>query len=151
MTKPADDMAGFGVLGGVNFYVINDMAATQVETVSAGADKLKLSVAVLLVIAGIVGFYMLSRQGALAQWAVLAAGLLAAAVVFFVSESGKRLVGFGREAWREVGKVVWPSRKETLQMTAYVFAFVVVMSIFLWVTDKTLEWALYDLILGWRK
>jgi len=52
---------------------------------------------------------------------------------------------------REVKKVVWPTRKEALQMTAYVFAFVVVMALFLWLTDKTLEWVLYDLILGWKR
>ena len=51
----------------------------------------------------------------------------------------------------EVKKVVWPTRKEALQMTGYVFAFVVVMALFLWLTDKTLEWLLYDLILGWKR
>jgi len=47
--------------------------------------------------------------------------------------------------------VVWPTRKESGQMTLYVFAFVVVMALFLWLTDKTLEWVLYDLVLGWKK
>ena len=51
----------------------------------------------------------------------------------------------------ELKKVVWPTRKETVQTTAAVFAFVVVMALFLWVSDKTLEWVLYDLILGWKK
>ena len=54
-------------------------------------------------------------------------------------------------AWREAKKVVWPSRKEAVQMTGYVFAFAVVMALFLWFTDKTLEWVLYDLILGWKR
>ena len=81
------------------------------------------------------------------------AGVLgsAASGVFLISEAGKRLLAFGRDAWREVKKVVWPTRKETVQMTAYVFVFVVVMALFLWFTDKTLEWVFYDLILGWRK
>ena len=64
---------------------------------------------------------------------------------------GRQFVGFARDAVKEVKKVVWPTRKETLQMTGYVFAFVVLMALFLWLTDKTLEWVLYDLILGWRK
>ena len=76
--------------------------------------------------------------------------LVLAAVVFFTSESGKRLVAFGRDSWREVQKVVWPTRKETIQTTAFVFAFAVIMALFLWTTDKTLEWVFYDLILGWR-
>ncbi|MEJ5031703.1 MULTISPECIES: preprotein translocase subunit SecE [Comamonas] len=127
------------------------MAATQVETVSSGADKLKLFAVAALVIAGIAGFYLLAKQGAIAQWAVLIVALIAAVTVFLVSEPGKQFVGFAKDSWREVKKVVWPSRKETLQMTAYVFAFVVIMSLFLWMTDKTLEWVLYDLVLGWRK
>ncbi|MBB6579300.1 preprotein translocase subunit SecE [Comamonas odontotermitis] len=131
--------------------MIVDMAATQVETVSSGADKLKLFAVAVLVIAGIAGFYLLSKQGSVVQWAVLLVGLIAAAAVFLVSEPGKQFVGFAKDSWREVKKVVWPSRKETLQMTAYVFAFVVIMSLFLWMTDKTLEWVLYDLVLGWRK
>lgn len=127
------------------------MAASQVETVSSGADKAKLAAAAALVLAAIAGFYLLGKQGVYAQWAVLIVGLLAAVGVFLVSESGRQFVAFARDAWREVKKVVWPTRKETLQITAYVFAFVVIMALFLWFTDKTLEWVFYDLILGWRK
>ncbi|HRL66555.1 MAG: preprotein translocase subunit SecE [Ottowia sp.] len=127
------------------------MASVQVETVSTGAEKARLAVAGLLVIGALVAFYLLTSQGAIAQWGGLVAGLVLAAVVFFTSESGKRLIGFGRDSWREVKKVVWPTRKETLQTTAFVFAFSIVMALFLWLTDKTLEWALYDLILGWRR
>jgi preprotein translocase subunit SecE len=130
---------------------ILSMATTQVETVNAGADKAKLAAAVALVIASVAGFYLLSKQGPIVQWAALLVGLVVAAAVFLVSESGRQFVAFARDAWREVKKVVWPTRKETVQMTAYVFAFVVVMALFLWLTDKTLEWVFYDLILGWRK
>ena len=76
---------------------------------------------------------------------------MAAAVVFFTAEPGKALVAYARDSVRELKKVVWPTRKEAMQMTLYVFAFVFVMALFLWVTDKTLEWALYDLVLGWRR
>ncbi|MBF5007601.1 preprotein translocase subunit SecE [Diaphorobacter caeni] len=127
------------------------MATSQVETVSTGADKAKLALAVVLVLASIAGFYVLSKQGPLVQWAVLLVGLIAAVVVFLVSEPGRQFVAFARDAWKEVHKVVWPTRKEALQMTGYVFAFVVIMALFLWFTDKTLEWLLYDLVLGWRK
>ncbi len=96
-------------------------------------------------------FICLAKQGVYVQWGVLLVGLLAAAGVFLISEPGRQFVAFARDAWREVKKVVWPTRKETLQMTAYVFAFVVIMALFLWFTDKTLEWVFYDLILGWRK
>jgi preprotein translocase subunit SecE len=127
------------------------MATSQVETVSTGADKAKLAAAVALVLGALVGFYLLRSQGQIAQWGALLVGLGAAVVVFITSETGKEFVAFGRDAVREVKKVVWPARKEAMQMTAYVFAFVVVMALFLWLTDKTLEWVFYDLILGWRK
>jgi preprotein translocase subunit SecE len=126
------------------------MATTDVETVGSGADKAKLAVSVLLLLGGFVAFYLLSAQGALVQWAALLAGLAAGVGVFAVSDSGKRFGAYGRDSWKEVQKVVWPTRREAVQMTAYVFAFVFVMALFLWLTDKTLEWVLYDLVLGWR-
>ncbi|MDF2466436.1 MAG: protein translocase subunit secE/sec61 gamma [Ramlibacter sp.] len=127
------------------------MATSQVETVSTGADKAKLGVAIALVIAALAGFYMLGKQGQVAQWGALLLGLAAAFVVFMTSEPGKEFVAFGRDSWKEVKKVVWPTRKESIQMTAYVIAFCAVMALFLWLTDKTLEWVFYDLILGWKK
>ena len=127
------------------------MSTSQVETVSSGADKAKLAAAVLLLLAGFAAFYMLAKQGALVQWAGLLVALAAAVAVFFTAEAGRQLMAFGRDAWREVGKVVWPARKEAIQMTAYVFGFVVLMALFLWLTDKTLEWVFYDLSLGWKK
>ena len=127
------------------------MATTQVQTVSTGADKVKLALAAALVVAALAAYYLLAKQGQIAQWGGLLVGMVAAVAVFFSSEPGKEVCAFGRDAWREVKKVVWPARKEAIQMTAYVFAFVVVMALFLWLTDKTLEWLFYDLILGWRK
>jgi preprotein translocase subunit SecE len=127
------------------------MATTQVETVSTGVDKAKLAAAAALVVAALAAYYVLGKQGQLAQWGALLLGLAVAIVVFFTSEPGKALYAFGRDAWREVKKVVWPSRKEAIQMTAYVFGFALLMAMFLWLTDKTLEWLFYDLILGWKK
>jgi len=129
------------------------MATTnpQVETVSTGADKAKLAGAVVLLVGAVVAFYVLGRQDLWLRVAALVVLLAGAVAVFFTSETGKQLIAFGRESVREVKKVVWPSRKEAMQMTGYVFAFVFVMALFLWLTDKTLEWALYDLILGWKR
>jgi preprotein translocase subunit SecE len=127
------------------------MATANVETVNTSADKLKLVAAVALVLAALVAYYLLGSKGALIQWSALLVCLVAGVVVFFTSLQGRQLIGFGRDAWREVQKVVWPTRKESIQMTAYVFGFVVIMALFLWLTDKTLEWVFYDLILGWKK
>jgi preprotein translocase subunit SecE len=99
----------------------------------------------------LVVFYLLSKQDLWVRTAALIAMLAAAVALYFTSESGKQLIAFARDAVRETKKVVWPTRKEALQMTGYVFAFVVVMALFLWLTDKTLEWVLYDLVLGWKR
>ena len=123
----------------------------QIETISTGADKAKLAVAGVLVVVAVVVFYVLARQDLWVRVAALIALLAAAVATFFTSEPGKQLIAYGRDSIREVKKVVWPTRKEALQMTGYVFAFVIVMALFLFLTDKTLEWLLYDLILGWKR
>ena len=126
------------------------MSNPPVETVSTGADKAKLAVAGVLVVGAVVAFYALKQD----QWVRVIAllGLMAVAVgIFFTSESGKQLIAYGQDSIKEVKKVVWPTRKEATQMTMYVFAFVFVMALFLWLTDKTMEWVLYDLILGWKR
>ena len=123
----------------------------QVETVTTAADKVKLAVAGLLVIGAVVVFYALGKQDLWMRTVALIVVLAAAVATFFTSETGRQLIAYGRDSAREVKKVVWPTRKEALQMTGYVFAFVLVMALFLWVTDKTLEWVLYDLILGWKR
>ena len=124
---------------------------TQVETVSTGADKAKLAGAAVLLVGAVAVFYLLSTQDMWLRVAALIVLLAAAVALFFTSESGKQLIAFGRDSVRETKKVVWPTRKEAMQMTGYVFAFVFVMALFLWITDKTLEWVLYDLVLGWKR
>jgi preprotein translocase subunit SecE len=124
---------------------------TQVETVSTGADKAKLAGAAVLLVGAVAAFYMLGKQDLWLRVVALIALLAAAVALFFTSEPGKQLIAFGRDAVRETKKVVWPTRKEAMQMTGYVFAFVFVMALFLWITDKTLEWVLYDLVLGWKR
>jgi preprotein translocase subunit SecE len=128
------------------------MATTpnDIQTVSSGADKAKWAAAALLVVGGIVAFYTLGAQPLWMRIAALIALMLAGIATFFTSESGRQLIAYGRDSVKEVKKVVWPTRKEATTMTGYVFAFVVVMALFLWLTDKTIEWVLYDLVLGWR-
>lgn len=114
------------------------------------ADKLKLALALLLLGAGIAGFYALSEQALVVRVLSVLVGFGAAIAVAAQAEVGRRFIAFAREAINETKKVVWPTRKETVQSTGMVFAFVVVIAIFLWVTDKSLEWVLYDLVLGWK-
>jgi preprotein translocase subunit SecE len=127
------------------------MSNQHVETVSSGADRAKVAVAVLAVVAGIVGWYMLAQQPLVVRLASILVGIAAGVAIAWFSGPGQRFIAFARDAWAETKRVVWPERKETWMVTAYVFAFVLVMAIFLWVVDKSLEWMLYDLILGWKR
>ena len=79
------------------------------------------------------------------------AGLGFAVLLLWSSATGRDFLNFAKESVRETKKVVWPTRKEATQITAIVFAFVLVMAIFLWGTDKILEFLLYDVILGWKQ
>lgn len=115
------------------------------------ADKLKFVLALLLLASGVVGFYLLSEQPMILRVLSVLFGMAIGAVVAWKTEPGQRFFVFGRESWLEVKKVSWPSRKEAMQTTGVVFVFVLVMAIVLWTTDKSLEWVVYDLILGWKK
>ncbi len=114
-------------------------------------DKIKVGIAVLLLIAGIAGFYFLSESPMVLRVASVLAGIAAGSVVGWTTEPGKQFFVFAQEAVVETKKVVWPTRKESLQTTGAVFAFVVAMAVFLWLTDKSLEKVMYDVILGWKK
>ncbi|GHU10398.1 protein translocase subunit SecE [Betaproteobacteria bacterium] len=114
------------------------------------ADKLKFALALVLAIAGVVGFYLLSEQVMVLRVCSVLAGLIAGGAVAWFTQPGRIFAGFVNEAVTEAKKVVWPSRRETVQTTGIVFLFVVVMAIFLWLTDKSAEWVIYNLILGWK-
>ena len=132
----------------------------RVAVITGGAQGIGLGIAtrlaaegaaVVLVAAGIWGYYLLGEQALVLRILAVVAGLVAAGVVAWLSEPGRQFATFAGESVGEVKKVVWPTRKETMQTTAAVFAFVVAMAVFLWISDKTLQWVLYDLILGWKK
>jgi preprotein translocase subunit SecE len=127
------------------------MPNTSIETVTSVTDKLKLGLAVLVIIAGIVGFSVLeSKLPTVARVAIFVGSLALAALIAWMSEPGRRTIAFAHESYNEVKRVVWPTRKETLQMTGIVFAFVAIMGLFLWVLDKLVQWLLFSVLLGWK-
>jgi preprotein translocase subunit SecE len=127
------------------------MATTAEAQGMSVADIAKLVIAAGLVVAGIVGYYWLADGALILRVLSVLGGLIAGAAVAWFTVPGREFAVFAGESIAEVKKVVWPTRKETIQTTAAVFAFVLVMAVFLWLSDKTLEWVLYDLILGWKK
>jgi preprotein translocase subunit SecE len=110
-------------------------------------DNIKLGFAAVLVAVGIWGYYWLGDSALVLRVLAVLAGIAAGLAVGWFTAPGRQFAVFAGEALTEVKKVVWPTRKETMQTTAAVFAFVVAMAIFLWISDKTLEWVLYDLLL----
>ena len=110
------------------------------------ADKIKIVLAVLLVVAGLAGFYYFGERPTIVRLGSVLAGLAAGAFVFWTTVAGKQFYVYAQESAAETRKVVWPTRKETIQTTAIVFAFVVVMSLFLWAVDATLLWMVKKLI-----
>ena len=126
------------------------MATQNIETVTSKSDLALVTLAGLVALAGVLGFTFLTEQPTLARVGVLIGGLVLAIVIAWFSQSGKRFLAYARESYEETKRVVWPSRKETVTTTGIVFGFVVIMAIFLFLVDKSLEWVLYDTLLSWR-
>ena len=126
------------------------MATQNIETVTSKSDLFLVTLAVLAAVAGVLGFTFLTEQPTLARVGVLIGGLVLAIAIAWFSQSGKRFLAYARESYEETKRVVWPSRKETVTTTGVVFGFVVIMAIFLFLVDKSLEWVLYDTLLAWR-
>jgi len=109
-------------------------------------DKLKIAVAVLLVIAGIAAFHYFTDALTILRVLAVLGGLAGAALVMWTTVPGKQFYAYAQESVDETKKVVWPTRKETLQTTGIVFVFVLIMALFLWLVDASLIWVVKKLI-----
>jgi preprotein translocase subunit SecE len=105
------------------------------------ADKLKIAVTILLVIGGMVAYYVLSVQPTWQRWLAFVGGLALGIIVFASSRQGKDFWQFMLDSRIELRKVVWPSRQETGMTTLVVFVFVIVAGVFFWLLDLALAWA----------
>ena len=110
-------------------------------------DKLKLSFSALIFMAGIVGSYVLSDLPVVLRVLCVLLGFALAFGLLSMTEKGRELIQFGREAIVETKKVVWPSKKETAQTTGIVVVFVLVMALVLWGIDGILG-SVIRMILG---
>lgn len=102
------------------------------------SDKIKLLIAFLLVAAGIAGFYYLHDSPAVLKFLSVLVGLLLAVAVASTSVSGKQFIAFSKDSVAEARRVVWPTRKETMQTTGVVILFAIIMALFLWLVDASL-------------
>ena len=103
-------------------------------------DKIKITAAVALVVAGVWCYYHFSDLAVVLRILMVLGGLIGAGFVAWFTAPGRELFAFSQEAWQEAGKVSWPTRKETIQTTAVVFAFVVIMALVLFAIDSSLAW-----------
>jgi preprotein translocase subunit SecE len=108
---------------------------------AGGADTVKLVVAILLVIGGVAGYYVLGAQPVWMRWLAVAAGLVLAGVVIAFSRYGTALKQFWADSRVELRKIVWPTRQETGVTTLVVMVFLVVAGLFFWGVDLVLAWA----------
>ena len=119
----------------------------NVDTAASKTDLVLVTLAVICAVAGVIAFSLLTDQVLGVRLGALAAGLAAGVVLAWFSPTGKRFLNYGRQSWEELRRVVWPTRKETLNTTGLVMAFVFVIAFFLFICDKLIEWGLYDVLL----
>jgi preprotein translocase subunit SecE len=105
-------------------------------------DKLKIAVGVGCVVLGLWAYYYFADTAQVLRVLMVIGGLLVGGGIAWLSQPGREFFAFAQDAWAEAGRVSWPTRKETIQTTAIVFAFVVVMALFLFAVDSTLAWAI---------
>ena len=127
---------------------IKDTANKNVQPQQGASNKaldvIAMTLAVLIAAAGLFAFTFLTDQSMGVRIGALLGGLVVAVIVAAFSSTGKRFIAFCRESWEELRRVVWPTRKETVNTTGIVMAFVVAVAIYLFLVDKLIEWGLYD-------
>ena len=117
------------------------------EEGSSSRDILLISLAVVFALAGVCAFSLMSDQTLLLRLVALIGGLALAVIIGWISPSGKRFIIYGQESYDELRRVIWPTRKETLNSSGMVLAFVLAVAVFLFIVDKLIEWSLYDFLL----
>ena len=110
------------------------------------AERIKIAIAALIAVGGFAAFYWLGDRALVLRLGALLGALALAVVVMWFTQAGRAFAAFARESWEEAKRVVWPTRKETLQTTGVVFAFVFVMALFLWLVDTGLLWVTQKLL-----
>jgi len=112
--------------------------ATSTEVQSGGMDSIKLMLGLLILIAGIAGFYLLADYSLLLRVLGLLGTVVVGVLVVLQTAIGRNVWKFAADARTEVRKVVWPTRQETIQTTLIVMFVVLLMGIFLWLVDMAL-------------
>lgn len=116
-------------------------------------DKIKISVATLILFAGIVAYYQLPDYmgqdiSILVRVGITLIAILVALAVAATSQYGMALIDFSKGSRIELRKMVWPTRAETAQTTLIVLLAVLVAGVFLWLVDMVVFKFIYSFLLG---
>ena len=111
-------------------------------------DKIKLAAAVIVVVLGVAAFYYFDELSILLRAGMVIVAVIAGLGIALLSTPGQAAWEFAKGARLELRKVVWPTRRETMQTTGMVLLMVVIIGIYLWIMDTLLFWVVYDLVLG---
>lgn len=93
-------------------------------------------------------YYQFSDWLQAARVGVVLAGVALAGVVAMTTEAGRSAVMFARGANTERQKMVWPGRREAMQVTGLVILMVILFGLYLWLLDSLSFYGIYNLILG---
>jgi preprotein translocase subunit SecE len=110
------------------------------------AERIKIAIAALIAASGLFAYYWQADKATVVRVGILLAAFAVAIAVMWFTNAGRTFAVFSRESWEEAKRVVWPTRKETLQTTGVVFVFVFTMALFMWVVDAGLLWITQKLL-----
>lgn len=110
----------------------------QVQENATALDALKLAAGVVILAAGVAGFYLLSDLPIWLRWIIVLAALVVGALVSLQSYQGKEFWQFVQSSRIELRKVVWPTGAETRNVTIVVFAMIIILGVFFWGVDTLL-------------
>ena len=116
------------------------MAEVQTSEAASAKDTALMTLSVLVLLAGIVGFYWFDEDALPLRLGMVVGGLVVAGGLLWISWYGREFRQFAQAARVELRKVVWPSREDTVRTTIMVIAFAIVMGLFFWVLDMILTW-----------
>ena len=110
------------------------------------AERIKIAIAALIAAGGLFVYYWQADKPMIMRLGILLGAFAVAIAVMWFTNAGRAFAVFSRESWEEAKRVVWPTRKETLQTTGVVFVFVFTMALFLWIVDAGLLWITQKLL-----
>jgi preprotein translocase subunit SecE len=110
----------------------------QVQQSVTVLDTAKLAAGAVILAGGIAAFYLLPDLPIWLRWIIVLAALVLGTLVGLQSAPGKVFWSFVQSSRTELRKVVWPTAKETRQVTLVVFFMIIALALFFWALDSLL-------------